>query len=790
MTRPLAFRIPAPITAILIMMLVSIPASAAAGKFLTGPQPGDPGDIAVAYITGNLDALGLTAADLDDMVVRDRFTTRHNGITHLYFQQRLDGIEVHDGIISVNVARDGSIINIGNGFVGALTAMTNAGIPVLTDQAAIERAAEHFGLIPGAGDLTLLSDDGGADRRATFAGERLSRRDIPVRLVYQPAADGSVRLAWQTSLDMPHNPDYWRAQVDAWTGEVLSVYNFTNYDSYLAIPLPFSDPEDAGGQSVVADPADAIASPFGWHDTDGSAGAESNLTRGNNVNAQEDLDGNNSGGLSPDGGASRDFAFAFNPALQPATPPNLEASIVNLFFINNVMHDVTYWYGFDEPAGNFQFNNYGNGGADNDPVIADAQDDAEGITPEFNNANFQTPADGFSGRMQMYQFKAPRDAKVTVNSPPSIAGDYEAYSSDFGPQWGSIAAITDDVELVNDNTGTTTDGCEALVGFTAGNIALIDRGTCDFEVKVDNAENAMASAVIIANNQPGIIHPGGDHNPFVAIPSLLISQDDGDTIKGELGGGVNATLDEDPTADPRRDSDFDNGIIAHEYGHGISNRLTGGPGSLCLNGSEQAGEGWSDFWTMVLSAKATDTPELSKGVGNYPGFGPINGPGIRNYPYSTDLGVNPQTYADIATTNAPHGVGEIWMSMVWEVYWELVTKHGFDCEFCGGTGGNNLTIQLVVDGMKLQGCNPTFVIARDAILDADAANNGGANACEIWRGFAKRGLGTLAIDGTNNVGDETEDFSIPGSCPAVAPSIFTDGFECGNISRWGFSVGD
>ena len=61
----------------------------------------------------------------------------------------------------------------------------------------------------------------------------------------------------------------------------------------------------------------------------------------------------------------------------------------------------------------------------------------------------------------------------------------------------------------------------------------------------------------------------------------------------------------------RSDGDFENGIIIHEYGHGISNRLTGGPGINCLSGQEQMGEGWSDYYgiTMLLDP-ALDNPEV------------------------------------------------------------------------------------------------------------------------------------------------------------------------------------
>lgn len=792
-------RFTTPLAATLLALAATV-ASAAGGpdtgrevRFLTGPQPGDALAIAETYVRGHLQELGLDALDLEDMVVSDRYVTRHNGTTHVYFQQRLGGVEVVNGLINVNVARDGSVINLGNRFVGDLAQKANATAPQLGDRDAIARAAAHFGRTPS--DLLALRTEGGDDQRAVFADASLSDSEIPVRLVYQPLEDGSVRLAWQTNLDLVGSPDWWNVSVDAITGEVLWKYNWTSYDSYQAIPFPpYSDPEDSGGQAVIADPADAAASPFGWHDTNGVVGAEFTVTRGNNVSAQDDLDANNSGGLQPSGGATLDFLYTWNPAQQPTEGTNLEAAIVNLFYVNNVMHDLTYHYGFDEAAGNFQANNYGNGGSQNDPVQADALDGSG-----TGNANFSTPPDGSSGRMQMFRWidSGPLvNGRVTENSP--TARDFVAARGTWG---GDLApAPTANVQIVNGGGAIPSEGCNALTGFTPGNIALIDRGSCEFGLKALNAQNAGAIAAIIVNNQNlpnGIIAMGaGASGGSVTIPAVMIGNADGQLIKNELAlpATVNLTVQCPsggcPVPNPiDRDSDFDNGVIAHEYGHGISNRLTGGPSNTsCLFGSEQAGEGWSDFWTLMLTAKPSETATTTKSVGNYVSFLPPTGAGIRNFPYSTDLGVNPQTYVNIGATNVPHGVGEIWMAMVWEVYWELVTKHGFDGDFYDGTGGNNLTIQLVVDGMKLQGCGPTFVSARNAILLADQNNNGGANQCEIWRGFAKRGLGFSATAGTTNVGDETQAFDLPVGCSATPSAIFTDKFESGGTLRWSNTV--
>src|SRR5204863_8219160 len=88
--------------------------------------------------------------------------------------------------------------------------------------------------------------------------------------------------------------------------------------------------------------------------------------------------------------AALDFPIKTNVA-------NTDAAVVNLFYWNNYMHDYLYRLGFDEAAGNFQQQNFTGQGQGGDPVIADAQDGSG-----TNNANFSTPPDGQSGRMQMF----------------------------------------------------------------------------------------------------------------------------------------------------------------------------------------------------------------------------------------------------------------------------------------------------------------------------------------------------------------------------------------------------
>ena len=137
--------------------------------------------------------------------------------------------------------------------------------------------------------------------------------------------------------------------------------------------------------------------------------------------------------------------------------------------------------------------------------------------------------------------------------------------------------------------------------------------------------------------------------------------------------------------------------------------------------------------------------------------------------------VNPSTYESIGSVSVPHGVGTVFNTALWDLYWNLVEKYGFDPDFIGGNGGNHVAMQLVLDGMKLQPCAPTFLDTRDAMLLADEANNNGANQCEIWEAFARRGMGLDADDGGSSSSlNVTNGFELPQQCQDM---FFSDGFE-------------
>jgi hypothetical protein len=179
------------------------------------------------------------------------------------------------------------------------------------------------------------------------------------------------------------------------------------------------------------------------------------------------------------------------------------------------------------------------------------------------------------------------------------------------------------------------------------------------------------------------------------------------------------------------------------------------------------GEGWSDWFGLMLTMMPGDQPEDIRGIGTYAIGQSTTGGGIRNAPYSTDFNINDFTYGDTnsGSISRPHGIGFVWATMLWDLNWAMIEEYGFDEDVYYGTGGNNIAMQLVIDGIKLQNCNPGFVDGRDAILMADELNNNGANRCLIWKVFADRGLGVSASQGSSfSRSDQVEAFDLPQEC--------------------------
>ncbi|KAI0239645.1 hypothetical protein L0F63_002763, partial [Massospora cicadina] len=209
---------------------------------------------------------------------------------------------------------------------------------------------------------------------------------------------------------------------------------------------------------------------------------------------------------------------------------------------------------------------------------------------------------------------------------------------------------------------------------------------------------------------------------------------------------------------PRRDGDLEGDIIAHEYTHGVSTRLTGGPlNSDCLP--------WGRALAWVKAGA------IFFGMGSYAS----GGANIRKYVYSTNLAINPETYQtlDQPGYGSVHAKGATWAVMLYEVYWNIADLLPFSPTWFPASDkdipkfSNTLMLQLLIDGMKLQPCRPTFTDARDAVLLAESVLTKGAYRCAIWKAFAKRGLGVNAklLGGTPwGGGARFNSFEVPKPC--------------------------
>jgi hypothetical protein len=737
----------------------------------------------------------------DDMRLSSAYSEA-SGLQHVYVQQVHRGIPVYNQVLSL-AFKGGRLVSHAGAFVPTKQLAAQPAAPTLPAAAAVRKALQH--LAPSLpAEAAPLAAEGGPEARQTFAAPT-ARRDIEVRLVWATEA-GRPRLAWNVNVDLRHEEHWANVRIDAATGALIGEDSWTAdvaHDacaapataaaaaplahpyaaaylppstasaSYLVVPYPSLSPAHAPHR-LETDPwlkAGAVndATTHGWH-FDGTT--DYLTTRGNNVAAYDDaanlnVPGNYASSLTPSPGLSFNYPPDFGNS--PSTVPNRNAAVVNLFYWNNIIHDVLYQFGFTEAAGNFQQDNINRGGRGNDYVRAEAQDGAG-----LNNANFSTPPDGSSGRMQMYLWRGAA-TPLRITAPAVIAGSYTMVEgnistanklSSAGPVSGEVVEYVD-----AGSTPVTNLACDPHGGASlAGKIALITRGgSCGFPAQVKNAQNAGAIAAIISNNVTSapIVMTGTDNT--ITIPAVMISRTDGLRMTNQLDAGlqVQVTL---PRTSPQLDGDFDNGIVVHEFGHGVSNRLTGGPANAsCLGNAEQGGEGWSDYLSLMLNtdwatAQLADGP-VARPMGTYAANQPVTGRGIRRYPYSTSLSINPLTYADLAPTPESHAIGEVWCATLWDMTWAIIQQQNrIEANFYNGsaTGGNTVALQLVMQGMKLQPCSPGFLDARDAILRADSVLYQGRYHCTIWQAFARRGMGYSAVQGSSNSAtDQVAAFDMP-----------------------------
>ncbi|MEP7268945.1 MAG: M36 family metallopeptidase, partial [Saprospiraceae bacterium] len=630
--------------------------------------------------------------DISNFQITDQYTDENTGITYVYAQEYAGNIPIENAIANFAFKNNKAVVANLSPWVNNISEKLISASQVISASDAAITA-----IIPSTGKSFLRSKPQIkikiSENHVLFEKPEQLLDDVPAELVYKIDEHQKLILYWKVGVH-DSSGKYWENFVNASSGNIDVRKNQTlacvsghihaskNYQPSLPFtqlvpqfrvwPIPLSAPND-GNPQLVSDPADKTASASGWNN-DGTTPFK--ITKGNNVHAFSDPDSNYvSANDEPIGGDNLVFDYSYDPS--GTIDKNKNAAIVNLFYMNNIMHDFSYYYGFDEKAGNFQKKNFTSSGKGNDWVIALGQYGYNNSRIR-NNADFLPLPDGSNGRMRMFIWNVTGEKLLKIIDPVSIATDLETGSADFAPTIGTIPT-KGKVAIVSDGSNTPTLGCKTLTNAAevSGKIAVIDRGDCFFHQKACFAQAAGAIAVIIINfeNAPNNMSGLSPAPCSVTIPVISVSSADGDIIR-KNASTITLSIQKPLTnSNLERDGSFDNGVIAHEYGHGISTRLTGGPSnSGCLGNDEQMGEGWSDFMTLVTTAKPGATGNGLQGIGTYPIQQTTTDRGIRKYPYTTNFAVNGQTYESIFTTDTPHALGEIWTLMLWDLYWKMVAK--------------------------------------------------------------------------------------------------------------------
>ena len=671
------------------------------GEVLTLPSTAS----ARAVLAQYLRARGRSQRTADSLLESARRGGR-GGVVHVQFEQRAAGLPVYGTLAKAAFGAGGELIGLAENL---------ASIPAVVRRANVNEpqavAAAIANLYPA-----LRTVPGGFFRTPPSASR-----------VAIPHDDGTMSMGFVVTTWTERDNQLHETLVDG-DGVVLRVESRTSNDSYRVFRI---NPE-VTPQAVALGPGSTTESPQGW--LFGGAQGSTQIS-GNNVSAYLDVFSNNHsdapGTPVPDG----NFLTAADLGSSPSIQSNRNVAVQNLFYLNNVIHDELYRHGFNEAAANFQEANFGRGGRASDSVNAEAQDGGG-----TDNANFATPRDGLNPRMQMYLWTGKGTHEVRAGG-----FTFLAQGAEFGPPLDT-AGVAGTIVLVNDGTGTGSDGCEPFTG-VAGAIALIDRGTCAFTVKVKNAQTAGAVAAIVANNQGGddIIIMGGT-DASIAISSVFVSQNSGATLKAMVPvAGVVKLADAPPL---QRDGDLDADIVAHEYCHGLTWRMIGSMGGPV---SGAIGEGMGDVCSILMTAVGEDgslTPGADT-VGEY-SFDSSNG--IRRQRYD---GYNLVTYGTIPWTEV-HNDGEMYAAIGWRML-ELF-----------GTSRKDDLFGYLVDGMNYTPAGPTYEKMRDGILQS-IANSPDARRdddCLVWNAFAQYGVGVGASATVSKKGVVTvvESFDLPRGC--------------------------
>lgn len=777
-------------------------------RFLSRPSSEPPWSIARRFLAENADLFGVDAETIARLRLVRNYVTGHNGVRHLGFQQIKEGIEVFQSDIRVNVMPDGQIISVSGHYDPDVAVDVE---PRLSPEEAVLRAVmESF---PDISFVPLIKTRELTPPRRTVFHRGDFADDVTAQLTIfpHPVRD---RLGWRVRLHLPERDAWYDLVLDAHTGELLYRFNRYVFDEEPT-GLIFTINPDVGSQILARLRGDPTASPTGWL-------APAPNTR---------LIGNNAIVLPSPISTDLQFAFPFQNIYESRGASTFDLDGKTLRFTPN-------GNGYDYAQVPLTFD--AELGTNITASLSNRDDGSALLSLPFSfpffgtiykalsinangNVTFLGPSSSSVESVEGLAFGLPRIAVFWDDLDFRQRGDLFVRLVDSNPAkinitWNAVPEFS----TTNSNTVQLTLRADGTIEISFNGMSASDglvglsRGLGDTSVRyVDFSEtpSLRGSGESFFERFPMVeVEPAATnlfyHLNFAHDYFYRLGFDEAagnfqmDNFgRGGLGGdpvigyaqatgfdNANFSLTEDGIPPRTRyflwtirrvDSDFDADVIYHEYTHGLTTRLVGGPHLVTSLNTLQGGsmgEGWSDAYSTSL----TDDPVTGEySTGN-------RATGVRQVAYDR----SPLTYGDfanrftsrrtIATNGGSVGIGQIFWTEVhrdgeiWAtVLWDLRTALG-----------RQTYEQLITDALKLTPPLPSMLEARDAILLADRVNNRGANLDTIWRVFAARGMGFSARSFDGNDTLVFEAFDTPSDpLPPVKQILFSDDMESG-VGGW------
>jgi hypothetical protein len=379
---------------------------------------------------------GVSASAFANAQLKYADSTRQGSIISKY-QQKTNGIEVYSRQLNLLMDKNMQLVSTSGYFSNALAPKQSLARQFkLTTAQAIEKAFANLGgadikLSKQADKANYQQFDAASDSYTFTAQPRGKKVYYPGVKTLTPAYYVEIMAAQKGKLELMA----YSLIISAVDGQVLNRTNLTQSDAFTykafadnqAPYIPFDSPM---GNDLTPHPTgvyndrisetqvpmnDVTLEHSGISTNDPWLPAGATSTSGNNVDAYADLvapDGFSDGDIRAQTTSANTFDYSYTHGDKVNSEENLNAAIVNLFYVNNHLHDVYYDHGFNEASGVAQMDNFGRGGIEGDPIHAEAQDHTG-----LNNATMSTPADGASPRMHMFLWQTDTIRDGTVDNP-------------------------------------------------------------------------------------------------------------------------------------------------------------------------------------------------------------------------------------------------------------------------------------------------------------------------------------------------------------------------------------